>query len=439
MEQLVAVINTDKVNRYVGITDDLFTLNDIQEKTWNNSLPTLTKKHDNIFTKITDIVFKEKFFNKFKYLKNIDFTNLLIAGGCIKSILCKTDVNDIDIFIYGITDINIAQKRIEKFITELQEILKSFILTSNIHELCYNGSTITFYIGTQKIQIILRLYNTLSEILHGFDLGSSAVGFDKEQVYFTTLSKYCYENMVNIFDVSRKSYTYEYRLIKYFLSGFDIILQNFDIKKLEKNKKCYMPYIQFNYNHIIGNMIIVEHITSKYLNIINLEYDEINDIDEYNFNLKYYNIYQLVNNTNKHIKTMEFKNNDFLKFQYFKNQQFLKFNFENTLKISDIDTIYDILYQSMCNNIPSIKIISRYFNIKLQDFYDKVYNNNILDEQNLKDIIEEQKISVKNKLYNDDNYKINWITENPMAQLTSSINPIIETNEKWYGVYYINI
>ena len=73
----------------------------------------------------------------------------------------------------------------------------------------YNGNTVNVIVNGLKIQFILRLYNTKSEILHGFDLGSSAIGSDGENVYFTNLSKFCYENMVNIFDGRKRSTTYE--------------------------------------------------------------------------------------------------------------------------------------------------------------------------------------------------------------------------------------
>src|SRR5690606_20981381 len=74
------------------------------------------------------------------------------------------------------------------------------------------------------IQIIYRLYTSKSEILHGFDIGSSAVGYDGKYVYFTSLSKFAYEYGCNIVDISRRSTTYEQRLIKYLKRGFKIIL-----------------------------------------------------------------------------------------------------------------------------------------------------------------------------------------------------------------------
>jgi len=82
----------------------------------------------------------------------------------------------------------------------------------------------------RKLQIVLREYSHISEILHGFDIGASAVGYqlDSKALYFTELSKFAYTYSINIFDNSRRSTTYESRLGKYFQRGFDIVLPEFD-------------------------------------------------------------------------------------------------------------------------------------------------------------------------------------------------------------------
>ena len=115
-----------------------------------------------------------------------------------------------------------------------------------------------------------RLYKTASEILHGFDLGSSAVGYDGDNIYFTTLGKFCHEFSCNIIDTTRRSTTYEQRLAKYFNRGFNIVLPKFDITKLrtiyfkyDKSEICELPYFTFGYDAIIGNKITVDDFYNK--------------------------------------------------------------------------------------------------------------------------------------------------------------------------------
>ncbi len=98
-------------------------------------------------------------------------------------------------------------------------------------------------------------------------LGSSAVGYDGKNVYFTTLGKFCHEYSCNIVDTTRRSTTYETRLIKYFDRNFNIVIPNLDIKHLSTKYFKYgeveiaeLPYLSFSYSNIVGNKIIVKKI-----------------------------------------------------------------------------------------------------------------------------------------------------------------------------------
>lgn len=183
------------------------------------------------------------FINKFNTrveclnMNYVNLDNLLIAGGCVKSILLNQPINDVDIFIYGIESSMSAEKRIEKCIRDIFEYYRQYNKTHIIKNvfITSNDYTITLYIDDLKIQFITRLYKSISEILHSFDLGSSAVGFDGSQVYFTTLSKFAYEYFCNILDLTDKNNNYETRLIKYFNSGFNIILPNFNMETITNN------------------------------------------------------------------------------------------------------------------------------------------------------------------------------------------------------------
>jgi len=119
----------------------------------------------------------------------------------------------------------------------------------------------------------LRLYSSPQEVLIGFDLGSSAVGYDGKKVFFTSLGKLSYEYMVNVLYPSRRSTTYEERLVKYYKRGFSIVLPKFDISKLRTNYFKYnlveveeLPYFTFSYNKVVGNKIyFVSLIREKHL------------------------------------------------------------------------------------------------------------------------------------------------------------------------------
>ena len=197
------------------------------------------------------------FYKKFPFLEELDMSNLLIAGGAVSMFYSpKKEYDDIDVFVYGLSEKE-ATKRIEKFLTELRvndnKIYnkkynkdKEYRQDTIIEKTKYTIRTLT--IDNIKIQIIFRLYRTKSEILHGFDLPSSAIGFDGEHIYMTKLSKFCTRRSVNVVDNNRRSTSYEYRLKKYFNRGWDIILPEFDMNKF------YTEYINIM---LKNNMIIL--------------------------------------------------------------------------------------------------------------------------------------------------------------------------------------
>ena len=95
--------------------------------------------------------------------------------------------------------------------------------------------------GSPLVQVILRRYESVSEVIHRFDIGASAVVYDGQQVWFTSLSKLAYEQGVNVLDLSRRRANYEARLAKYFLRGFGIVLPNLDAAKVAKEHAAQDP------------------------------------------------------------------------------------------------------------------------------------------------------------------------------------------------------
>ena len=93
-------------------------------------------------------------------------------------------------------------------------------------------NAITIGSGACKFQVVLRLYNCPSEVVHGFDLDSSGLLFDGERVWVTHRAYHALKNKINYFDFDRMSPSYGYRLAKYAVRGFDVWLPDFDSKKV---------------------------------------------------------------------------------------------------------------------------------------------------------------------------------------------------------------
>lgn len=89
--------------------------------------------------------------------------NVLVAGGSVFFLLYDAPFGDVDLFLFGLTEEE-ADKKLREIISLVE--YTSIARTENAVTL-HNEKT-----GI-RVQIILRLYRTVSEILHGFDVDSS--------------------------------------------------------------------------------------------------------------------------------------------------------------------------------------------------------------------------------------------------------------------------
>lgn len=361
--------------------------------------------------------------------------NMIIAGGSVFNAIKDTKVSsDIDYFIYGLTPEQ-ATIKISEFINNLNKYgLKIHNITKSLN--CITLNTISALRGSLTIQFILRIYNHPSEILHGFDIGSAAVGFDGKDVYFTSLSKFANEFNANIIDTTRRSTTYEARLLKYVNRNCSIILPNLNFNKYVSylkevdnfNTSVLFPLGKF-YEYKVDNKILINtHYAyhSEPDSDYDLEYD--NDLIFHYLLTKQYdkiavrtisssldNIYSGIN----------------LELLYTKLKRL-------------IEKAHERFYIDIHDNKPALAVY------KLKNMlvdYKKILelvNNGKLYSQEMRDIL-----THNNKLLvysiNDfiSKYKntltIKWMTKNAMTQLTSSFNPIISDAKDWYGSFYTSV
>lgn len=96
-----------------------------------------------------------------------------------------------------------------------------------------NAITIVSRYPTRHIQIVLRLYKSISEILTGFDVDCSSFAYDGTQVYGTPRAITAFVTQTNTIDLTRRSPSYESRLSKYAHRGFEIHWPDLDRTKID--------------------------------------------------------------------------------------------------------------------------------------------------------------------------------------------------------------
>lgn len=476
------MLENDSLYRKEGVTDDLQTIDRFRLKKWDYSLPTLESKTKmNRPAEFTLERFCKSLFSASPFLTEVGWANILLAGGKVVQHLFEEKRDcDFDFFIYGISDPEEATARAVEFLKFIHSRLSSKKSKQESKsgfsrfEVIQSTGSITVNINNIRIQVVLRLYKTISEILHGFDLGSSAVGFDGKQVYFTTLGMFCNGSRVNVVDTTRRSTTYERRLEKYWNRGFSIVVPYLDVSKLPIPTEIFTPRekrIFILYRMIVTipdfdpkpdsepkvdkNKIIVDtiEVVQRY-DERNAPLDPVSTVSDYSAD----EIMQFVVpyiNTATLVKCFKDENGKWtlpegMNLVYYYSPKHgdpldnvgSKLLYKKVLK--SVLACYDEMNYRMLENITmnSVKL-DDYQAGKYPEPLEKLalglFGTNRV--QYIKDLTKRSKERVTEIIKSFEEQSktstINWRIKNPGTQLTSSNNPIIANAQDWYGKYYL--
>lgn len=351
------------------------------------------------------------FYSKYSYLADINFNNILIAGGAITCILTGEIIKDLDIFFYGISPQD-AQIRMEELIILIQNVFIG-------HRLIYvkNRYTLTLKIDDLRLefQFIFRCFNSISEILHSFDNGSSAIGFDGQRLYVTELGHLAMKYGFNIVDLTKRNLTYEKRLVKYFNRGFSIMMPNLDISKLTSLNRIVFGNMSIRIEKIEGNII---H-SSCYVKDSPID-DRGYSLDEYlNATINYINVISVFGD--KHLDLV-YVNNNFLDLH----------KLDIKAVVSYYDSQMNSIYTEPYFNVADLKSLNP--DVDVTKFIRIIITQN---DQEWNDLIAQRKAQIEAYLSSPKAaFKINWI-DNEQDLLTSMFKCIPTDLKEWYGSFYI--
>lgn len=183
-----------------------------------------------------------------KSLTYLDWNNVVVAGGAVAASLMPipeeyrgsqrllrryyhekyAPTADVDLYLYGLTE----EQAIEK-IKQIEASVTSAISHETVTVRTKNTITIVSQYPTRHVQIVLRLYKSIAEILTGFDVDCSCAAYDGKQVYVAPRALASYMSQVNRIDLTRRSPSYENRLFKYSRRGFETYWPTLDRTKID--------------------------------------------------------------------------------------------------------------------------------------------------------------------------------------------------------------
>lgn len=181
-------------------------------------------------------------------LSDLDWNNVVAAGSAVATSLLPVPdkyndtkrglrqfyheifapASDVDLFLYGLTE----EQAIEK-IKQIERCIRDSILTEVSTIRTKNAITIVSQYPTRHVQIVLRRYKSVAEILTGFDVDCSCAAYDGKQVYLAPRAVGAYMTQINQVDLSRRSPSYENRLSKYSHRGFEVFWPDLDRSRID--------------------------------------------------------------------------------------------------------------------------------------------------------------------------------------------------------------
>ena len=234
---------------------------------------------------------------KYPFLKNLDMTNVCLAGGFCRSILLNQKMKDFDFFIYGLNSDQEYEQRLSKLINDLTSSIREnekeeerdkhkflylYKPLYNVFEIIYvydptNHFKDNFLVDNfidygyktlktfdrknvvprdeyyfedgddkgirmiHRFQFVMAKYTSVKNILEKFDISPSRVAYDGNEVYFNQSGYLSYKYMVNIVNRNDGRYTdmYDTRVSKYLSYGFDILFREQDIPNMNDFKEKF--------------------------------------------------------------------------------------------------------------------------------------------------------------------------------------------------------
>lgn len=209
-------------------------------------------------------------------LRFVNWNNVVCAGGAVSGCLTplpkeiqeagpsKTRVlrrkyfhdqylpsSDIDLFLYGLDE--------DAAVEKLREIYDSIQASSPYEIRAFRSAhavTLVSRYPFRHVQIVLRLYNSPSEVLMGFDVDSCAVGYNGKNVFMCPRAVLSFLSQTNTVDMTRRSPSYEMRLAKYAERGFEIVVDTLNRDRIDP----FLYERRFDQNKGLARLIMMERL-----------------------------------------------------------------------------------------------------------------------------------------------------------------------------------
>lgn len=277
------VVRVNDEHRHDGVTGDIHDLAAVEKAAataiYSYPVPTIVPDAQRRVSQVTSATYKLAFEDKFPVVQAVldaVTLNVVVAGGAAAWPLGPRDYTpgDVDFFLYDPSKYETPAARAAALTDRLEDFTEKLVQScrtathtppdtlTQYTSLGVMTFIVTWHSGRRdtanhvlKFQVVLRDYRSVSEILHGFDLGSSCVAYDGENVWMTAMGAWSHVYKANIVYPWYRSPTYEARLAKYFGRGYALAMPDLDVGALSAGRTLTLPHMHLVCATVHGNVI----------------------------------------------------------------------------------------------------------------------------------------------------------------------------------------
>ncbi|KAL7946435.1 hypothetical protein V8C42DRAFT_344279 [Trichoderma barbatum] len=246
----VVPLFTDATKNITVRARDLASESEEEKSKYIMTLPDDKRRPHGSPATVADLTEFQKNFNIFSEssLAELDWNNVVAAGSSVVNTLLPVPdefntnkrklreyyhekfcpASDVDLFLYGLTH----EEAIEK-IKQIEQSIRDSILSEVTVVRTKYALTIASQYPVRHVQVVLRVYKSISEILTGFDIDAAGAAYNGKQVYVAPRTLGSIITQINHVDLTRRSPSYENRLSKYSHRNFEVYWPELDRSRVD--------------------------------------------------------------------------------------------------------------------------------------------------------------------------------------------------------------
>ncbi len=400
---------------------------------------------------------QESFDTRFAYMpasrvamRLLAIPNVVLCGGSVYKIFCDAGDftgSDFDYYVVGMdpNDEAALWRKVNEFLAVFRLTMGNNDLYTDCTAVRVSRTVLTIDSNGErapKQQLVLRVYPTLASVIQAFDVDPCCMAYDGRTTYMTHAAARSLVTKKMILDPSRRSTTYEHRLIKYMRRGMSLVMPRMEMRPELVDTHVKMPHLEFLVQEQRGRVATVDIRPSDML-AARSDYDVMDHLNDVEDGLGQYMFRKNLENfvagrVDSYALVVKLEETDVLMSRiihtgYMRVGDFLP----SCIVYSTFQRIMmsnRVMKAAGISGLVTLRKLLGMTTHMVTNIIELVTTNKEVDISDVIQILTDKILAVYDDKKND---RVDmWIKNSPGRQWTASNNPMFEDEEQYYGQWY---